>query len=623
MNVKAPVPAQDTGSSSSSVAASPCASSGTVNDGAGIAGVTAGKPVTAKVGTETPRAAFGEMHFAGYELGNISSHFGIPLFSVHGREWIKARTGVDVGSRILCPRNTRPGMHHMMPSMLAGFVPPSNNLDLPPRPVVERYLDTFWKSKFRLVFPVIDQVLFAQTIDAAYEKRGHAGMDDYEAAVTSLNPITAKASIFSFLAVLAVARFEFRGLRPGIDGDACASKAQHLVAFVLHETNVAAMQTVMMLTLYSLFIGEVDTAIKTHAIACRMLFMLGGHLALPSPPPNAPDEDNDDLGASSGRCSWRTRVHLRNVFWLCYTFDKNIALRTGQPPCLEDAHCDLTLPQHYADLAHRLEALFDETGDPNTSVNGGVLSDSTSTPWLPGDLRLSVIKSKTYRMLYSADALRKPDADLVHDIRELDEELERWRLSVPAHMRPQLFYAHTQPPKFEGNLARTQMLHRTVLHFEYHYLIATIHRAVGRCRAWGADGIAGNGVEVKGLESSLLLSVEASRATIFYLRLAIDTLFEDAFWLVFSYPMSAILTLFGNIMMYPLDPRSSEDLRLLNLAPDLLKQIQPREWTPRELTNIRMVESFVDELIRLGSLAISKAKAAQNQMHDAEATVLQ
>lgn len=176
---------------------------------------------------------------------------------------------------------------------------------------------------------------------------------------------------------------------------------------------------------------------------------------------------------------------------------------------------------------------IDLTQTNNNNMLSESCDDAAEAPWLPGDLRLSVIKSKTYRMLFSTEAQRKPDAELVRDIRELDEELERWRLSLPMETRPQLFYTQAKIPSLHvlgRRLPRGQMLHRTVLHFEYHYLLATIHRAVGRCRAWGSDG--GGSDEVSMLRSSLNLSVEASRATIFYLRLAMDTLFEDCFWYV-------------------------------------------------------------------------------------------
>ncbi|CAK7212811.1 hypothetical protein SBRCBS47491_001591 [Sporothrix bragantina] len=330
------------------------------------------------------------------KLGKISSHCGIPLFSAHGREWIKAQAGEDVGSQILSLVEAPRSGGSLTPSLLAGYALAGSSLDLPPRPVVESCLNAFRLSPFRLVFPVVDHVLFPETIDAAYVQNVSGTM------VPSMEQLAAKASIFAFLSVLAAAGAEFREMLP-----------------------------------------EIDELINRHVM-------------------------REDTGGSI-------------------------------------EHDMLSKPYDGA----------------------------AEAPWLPGDLRLSVMKSKTYRMLFSTEALRKPDAELLRDIRELDEELERWRMSLPAETRPQLFYARAKVPSlhaFGGRLSQGQMMHRTVLHFEYHYLLATIHRAVGRCRAWGSDG--GTSDEISMLQSSLTLSVEASRETIFYLRLAMDTLFENCFWYV-------------------------------------------------------------------------------------------
>lgn len=79
--------------------------------------------------------------------------------------------------------------------------------------------------------------------------------------------------------------------------------------------------------------------------------------------------------------------------------------------------------------------------------------------------------------------------------------------------------------------------------------------------------------------------------------------------LVSFYPMSAMLTLFSSILMHPHDSRAREDLKLLNLAPDLHERMLSREWTPNELVNLQMVESFVAELVRLADHALVKADA--------------
>lgn len=53
------------------------------------------------------------------------------------------------------------------------------------------------------------------------------------------------------------------------------------------------------------------------AIAARFLFMLGANLG------------NPPQGSQSIRAGKRHRS-LRNLFWICYTLDKDICLRTGR-----------------------------------------------------------------------------------------------------------------------------------------------------------------------------------------------------------------------------------------------------------------------------------------------------
>jgi hypothetical protein len=250
--------------------------------------------------------------------------------------------------------------------------------------------------------------------------------------------------------------------------------------------------------MFHLFSGKFQTATMFHSMACRMLFMLGSHTMandLTLDPPTGETET-----------SWRVKCHLRKYFWMCYTFDKDIALRTGQPPAIDDEHCDLSLP-----ISYQLRKL------------GVLIVDGRIQPFLPSDLRISIIKSKAIKLLYSPRALRKSDAELLRDIRELDDELEKWRMSIDVKYRPKL-WSESCTPISEPN--PSQKMNYIVSNFEYHYLVATIHQATSRCRAWG-NGASG---EMEGVSSSLALAVEASRSTIVYLRAAVKALVGESFW---------------------------------------------------------------------------------------------
>ncbi|KAK2470461.1 hypothetical protein H9L39_18078, partial [Fusarium oxysporum f. sp. albedinis] len=297
-------------------------------------------------------------------------------------------------------------------------------------------------------------------------------------------------------------------------------------------------------------------------------FRLGGHMQTNIKP----------YGAEVSRQERELR-HLRTIFWLCYIFDQDTALRTGQPPIMCQEYCDLTLPDGY------LENCF-----CRPALSNGILSpsfaDESLFPYLPGDLRLGQLKGKTYRQLYSAQALGKSDAELLHDIRDLDSEIETWRLSIPLKFRPAL--SVSRHPQFAPETKLPQNMQHIVLHLEYHHLMATIHQASGRC-------------------------CPASRSTLYYLQVAIDGLAGEAFWIIVFYPTASMIALFFNVLQNPHDMQAKLDLELLRSAADLIRRMPIRRLTEYEIEHFKMVDDFVVELIRLGICAISKANGEEER----------
>jgi hypothetical protein len=206
--------------------------------------------------------------------------------------------------------------------------------------------------------------------------------------------------------------------------------------------------------------------------------------------------------------------HLRSMFWLCYIFDKEVTLRSGQPPIVGDEYCDLTLPEGYREHVYRTRQ---STYEP----------DELPMPWLISDLRLIQIKSRAAKELFSVAASKKSDAELLLTIRELDEELERWRVSIPTEYAPSL--AIRKSAKLSEYMAQSENMLQIELHLAYHHLLSIIHRASGRCAGDQSNEASETNF---GLQSSLDLSVEASRSTLIFLSLAAHRLDGEAFWSV-------------------------------------------------------------------------------------------
>lgn len=263
--------------------------------------------------------------------------------------------------------------------------------------------------------------------------------------------------------------------------------------------------------MHEIFSGRLRSGAMFHAIACRMVFTLGGHTNISC----------KSRGSQVTR-SERERRQLRMLFWLCYIFDKDIALRTGQPPLMSDEYCDLTLPETYYDCYEYLPKL-------NESLPQVSFDEESLMPHLPGDPRLSQLKDKTSRLLYSAQAAKKSHAQLLCDIRELDEELEAWRQSLPPSFRPALSITNESQVALQGMHLPRSMRHIT-LHLDYHHLMIAIHRASGRCMEPDPGNPKDQPEWVPGVESSNALALEASRSTLVYLRAAMCGVAGEAFW---------------------------------------------------------------------------------------------
>jgi hypothetical protein len=205
-------------------------------------------------------------------------------------------------------------------------------------------------------------------------------------------------------------------------------------------------------------------------------------------------------------------LQLRKLFWLMYMFDKELTLRTGQPPKLSDEYCNLSTP------SEQTNALAATSVSDN---HGSYYSD----PWVPGNPTLSILKSKIFRLLYSFDAFCKSETELLMSIRELDEELESWRQSVPAQRRPDLSASHTKALSAVRRDGET--IHHMMHHLEYHHLMGIIHSASGRCRK--APGSTPD-TNIIGLQSSLELSVQASRVSLAIIRAGAHQFPTQAFW---------------------------------------------------------------------------------------------
>lgn len=186
------------------------------------------------------------------------------------------------------------------------------------------------------------------------------------------------------------------------------------------------------------------------------------------------------------------RRYLRALFWSCYILDKEFALRSGQPALLTEEYCDVIV------------ASLDENS---------------------GQRRLSLLKEKTCRLLYSPLAEKYTDAETLHYIRQLDHELEQWRLSIPALIRPRLSISGDGLTGVDVGWRKYMQI--IILQLEYHCALISIHTMVRKCGARSEETELPEDLHSV-IHSSVDLSLEAARSTLKFLRFPLKLLGSEA-----------------------------------------------------------------------------------------------
>lgn len=264
----------------------------------------------------------------------------------------------------------------------------------------------------------------------------------------------------------------------------------------------------------------------------------------------------------------------KRVFWIAYLLDKDICLRSGRPPAQDDDDMNVELP----------------TQDPIDNIGNIPLADGKGKANLFRFMcEFAIIESKVYKQLYSTKASRQSDGALLNTIGELDKELEEWKDSIPLDFRPEHEIKASHTPL---------ILHVVVMHFAYYNCLTTIHRMSVHHGYWTSrlSNYAIQGLNARPLNprvfSSAALCVQAARASIHLIRYIPQGDYSCVWYVIFPgnisfslttyrlilyFPVSALVTLFANILQNPQDARARSDVKLMNQVVNFLSLLAVTE----------------------------------------------
>ncbi|KAL4811478.1 hypothetical protein BDV18DRAFT_9906 [Aspergillus unguis] len=421
----------------------------------------------------------------------------------------------------------------------------------PPRQLVQLCIDQFVKTGLYSIHPVANAEVLQRLLDE--------NALDHEAEPVQVANL---ACLVAFTAqVTEMHRLE--SAFAGSDPDAYLRAALSLVPRLLMEdTSIRTLETFTMLATYLGPLGHTKAVDILLAMALRILYNLGAHRYTVIHEPEG--------------------AHLRAIFWWCYGFDKNLAMRFGRPPVFNDMDCDLRLPDGY------ISSCSDDHFFMRPLSSEQVL--------YPSDLRLTLIKSKIYTLLYSDHGQAQPEARRLQYIRELDEELNSLKASFPDNCWPDMFATGEAPDYTFHDLS----LRGVNLHLDYYFCLGKIHGAIDaeKLSSFGALSL---------LSSSAELFYEESRTMLLYISRIRHYLNWHTFWIHAQYILTAVVSLFRYLIAVPMAPTFSSDLQLLTNIADIFSDLDRESRATRRFVPFFFTTCFTKKLIFLAKQAWSRA----------------
>ncbi|KAL3454251.1 fungal-specific transcription factor domain-containing protein [Aspergillus insuetus] len=332
-----------------------------------------------------------------------------------------------------------------------------------------------------------------------------------------------------------------------------------LPQLILETRNVEALQAAMIMAQYITPTGQTEGGQLLLGVAVRMLYNLGAHRTHSTAPNNADQHS-----------------HLRDLFWACYGMDKEMSIRSSQPPLINDAECDLDLPSNYIQGAS-LHQFVDQPLPEDVLL-------------YPSDLRFSLLKSKLYTHLLSPSAQTLSEPRRLELIRQLDHELAELKAGFPAHLQPDPT-AYLNPDYKVHDISLRGMN----IHLEYYYCLRMIHEAsiVSSMAYHGTSGAA------RPLSSSVELYYHAVRSTLLYFIRVEGLVQAPTVWIHAQFILSSVIALFWNMLHDTTAETFQSDLHLLEQMRAVFSRLCENCWEGAPLPPLFIFEAFLGMLCDL------------------------
>ncbi|KAK5125457.1 hypothetical protein LTR85_000566 [Meristemomyces frigidus] len=516
------------------------------------------------------------------ETRYIGSSSGFSIFSPKGIQWVNQKTGDNSFQHMIASATSeeKQGWDHWKPEVFNDLFDRRIFKPLPARAECFALLKDYFEH-FNQMFPLFHEPTFMHLVDRHYSLEPYEGSGWW-------------ASLNVALAIAHRLRVMSNVVPNSEDAHAWLYLKNAMAVMpelTMRNTDLLSVQALLGMALFLQGTPNPQPSFFLVAAAIRLAHSIGLH----------------KRGAGFNLNAVENEQRKR-VFWIAYLLDKDICLRSGRPPAQDDDDMNVELPSESpADNVGNIPL-----GNNNSKANADK-STPNSKPSAPASnntmnlFRLNCtfaqIQSRVYKNLYSVTASRQSDGELLNTIGTLDSALEEWKDSIPLDFRPE------QPTI--NSVHTPLILHVVVLHFAYYNCLTTIHRMSVHHGYW-TDRLSCYMLEGRNARPlnprvfmSAALCVNAARTSIGLIRYIPQGDYACV-WLILYYPVSALVTLFANILQNPQDARARSDLKLMSSVVSFLTMLE-RDVTESN-GNVRRMLSVCAEFERIAKVVLDKAE---------------
>ncbi|KAF2824598.1 hypothetical protein CC86DRAFT_446796 [Ophiobolus disseminans] len=491
------------------------------------------------------------------ETRYIGSSSGFSIFSPKGIQWVNDKTGDNSFREMISTAAVEDNKWiSWRPDVFQDIFKRRVYKQLPPKHEALSLLKDYFEN-FNCMFPLFHEPTFMHLVEKHYSDDPYEGSGWW----ASLNVALAFAHRLRVMSNLVPAEEDEKAWQY------LKNAMSVMVELTMRNTDLLSVQALLGIGLFLLGTPNPQPTYFFIATAMRLAHSIGLH------------KKGANFNLNSAEVEQRKRV-----FWIAYMLDKDICLRSGRPPIQDDDDMNVELPSEY----------------PPDNIGNIPLADGKGTMNL---FRLmctfSIIQSNVYKGLYSVKAAKQTDGELLNTIGELDRELEDWKDGIPLEFRPEHDIKASHTPL---------ILQVAVLHLGYYNCLTTIHRMSVHHGYWTSrlSNFAIQGLNARPLNPRVFMSaqlcVQAARASIHLLKY-IPKGDLSCVWLIIYFPVTALVTLFANILQNPQDTRSRSDLKLMKLVVNFLNMLNDDQGSG----SVKRMCSVCAEFERIAGAVLEKA----------------